>query len=203
MRKSIGFFRATIAGGILFLIPVIVIAWVIGRAIGFLHDLAKPIADLIPLTRVAGVGVLTLISIILLLLICFLAGIFMRTRLAKALVKWLEERVLVYLPGYAYIHARSSEWFSDQSTSNWKPATVFIDDNEVLCFVTDETSDYCSIFVPDAPSPSSGNVSVRAKALVTLLPISVSEAVSMIRQFGKNAASLMQKVKPNPATELR
>jgi uncharacterized membrane protein len=196
MRKLANFVKVTIAGGILFLVPVGAIVFVMAKLFDFLRSLASPIVQKFHFTRILGVGPTTLISIVLLLLACFLAGIFMRTQLAKRIVKWLENRVLVYIPGYAYIQARSAEWFSDERTNNWKAATVFIDDNEVLCFVIDESDEFCSIFLPSAPMPSSGTVSVRAKNIVTYLPISVSEAVSMIRQFGKGAAEVIRKAQP-------
>jgi uncharacterized membrane protein len=188
------FMRITIAGGILFLIPVGVIVFILAKTVNFLYDLSRPITALLPFRNVAGVGVNTLMSIILLLLICFLAGIFMRTKFAKKIIQWLEDRVLVFVPGYSYIRARSTDWFSNEKTNTWKPATIFVDDNEVICFVIDETSDYCSIFLPAAPVPSSGSICVREKKNVTFLPINVAEAVSMIRQFGKGASSSMEKV---------
>src|SRR6185295_9359103 len=132
--KIANFIRITIAGGILFLIPVGAIIFIMAKAIGFLYRLSKPITARLPFQNVAGVGVNTLMSIILLLLACFLAGIFMRTKLAKRITQWLEDRVLVYVPGYAYIRARSTDWFSEEKTSSWKPASIFVDDNEVICF---------------------------------------------------------------------
>jgi uncharacterized membrane protein len=195
VNKFSNFIRITIAGGIIFLVPVGVIVFILAKTINFLYRLSKPITSRLPFENVGGVGVNTLMSIVLLLLICFLAGIFMKTKLAKRIIQWLEDRVLVYIPGYSYIRARSTDWFSDDKTSNWKPATIFVDDNEVICFVIDETNDYCSIFLPSAPTPSSGSICVREKAKVTFLPINVSEAVSMIRQFGKGASSSIEKVK--------
>ncbi len=166
------------------------------KTISFLYNLSKPITARLPFENVGGVGVNTLMSIILLLLICFLAGIFMRTKLAKKVIQWLEDRVLVYIPGYSYLRARSTDLFSQEKTDNWKPASIFVDDNEVICFVIDETQDYCSIFLPSAPSPSSGSIVVREKTKVTFLPINMSEAVSMIKQFGKGASEPIQKIIP-------
>ena len=194
-RKFANFVRITIAGGMLFLIPVGAMIFILAKTIGFLYRLSQPITARLPFKNVAGVGVNTLMSIILLLLTCFLAGIFMRTNLARKMTQWLEDRVLVYVPGYSYIRARSKDWFSDEKTSNWKPASIFVDDNEVICFVIDETEDYYSIFLPSAPTPSSGSICVREKNKVTFLPINVSEAVSMIRQLGKGASSSIEKVK--------
>jgi uncharacterized membrane protein len=196
MKKLIDFIKISIAAGILFLIPVMVIGLVLAKVIGFLYNLSKPITAKLPFENVGGVGVNTIMSIILLLLACFLAGLFMRTELAKRVVQWLEDRVLIYIPGYSYIRARTTDLFSKEKTENWKPASIFVDDNEVLCFVIDETEDYCSIFLPSSPSPSSGSVVVREKTLVTYLPINMSEAVSMIRQFGKGASGPIQKVIP-------
>src|SRR5437762_12956361 len=100
MGKLLSYVRATIAGGLLFLMPLMVIIFVISKVFGLLRVLAKPLAAALPFTQLAGVGVITLITIILLLLVCFVAGIFMNTKLAHRIVKWLEERVLVYIPGY-------------------------------------------------------------------------------------------------------
>jgi len=195
LRKLANFIRITIAGGILFLIPVGAIVFIMAKVITFLYNFSKPITARLPFRNVAGVGVNTLMSIILLLLVCFLAGIFMKTKFAKTITQWLEDRVLVYVPGYSYVRARSTDWFSKGNTDNWKPATIFVDDNEVICFVIDETGDFCSIFLPSAPVPSSGSICVRERSNVTFLPINMAEAVSMIRQFGKGASSSMVKVK--------
>jgi uncharacterized membrane protein len=195
MGKLSHFIRITIAGGILFLIPVGVIIFILARTVNVLYNLARPITARLPFKNVAGIGVNTLVCIILLLLICFLAGIFMRTKSAKKIVQWLEDRVLVYVPGYSYIRARSTDWFSDEKTHTWKPATIFVDDNEVICFVIDESEDYCSIFLPSAPVPSSGSICVREKKNVTFLTASVSETVAMIRQFGRGASTSVGKVK--------
>jgi uncharacterized membrane protein len=196
MKKLGNFIRITIAGGILFLIPVGAIVFIMAKTISFLYRLSKPITSKLPFDNVAGVGVNTLMSIILLLLICFVAGIFMKTKFAKRITQWLEDRVLIYIPGYTYIRARSADLFSKEKTASWKPASIFVDDNEVICFVIDETEDYCSIFLPSAPTPSSGSICVREKSKVTFLPINVSEAVSMIRQLGKGASVPIQKIKP-------
>src|SRR5262245_59764031 len=109
--KFAKFVRITIAGGIVFLIPVGVIIFIRAKTIDFLYRLSRPITVRLPFKNVAGVGVNTIMSIILLLLICFLAGVFMKTKLAKKIIQWLEDHVLIFVPGYSYIRARSTDWF--------------------------------------------------------------------------------------------
>ena len=52
----IGFLRATIAGGLLFLLPVVLIVVGLGYAIRLGVKVAKPISDLLPVDAVVGVG---------------------------------------------------------------------------------------------------------------------------------------------------
>jgi uncharacterized membrane protein len=189
MNKLLGFIRITLAGGILFLIPLVVMGIVIGKVFGFLKRFSTPIAKRLPYADIAGAAIATLITIVFLLILCFAAGIFMRTKYARKMIQWLENYVLVYIPGYSYIQALSTNRLSKEGTINWKPASILVDDNEVICFVIDETENYCSIFLPSAPSPSTGSICVREKKLVKFLPISMPEAIIMIRQFGKGAAS--------------
>lgn len=193
MNKLVKFIKVTLAGGILFLIPMIVLIVVVAKAMNLLKHVSKPLAERLGYTQVAGIGLSTLISIFLLLVLCFLAGLLMRTPRAKQLKTWLETSVLVYIPGYSYLQALSTDKLSTAGTSNWKPATILVDDNEVVCFVIDETEHYCSIFLPSAPTPSSGSVCVREKRLVRYLPINVAQASLIIRKFGKGAADVMEK----------
>ena len=191
----IRFIKATLAGGLLFLIPVTVCIFVAIKVFKILGAVARPVANLFPKTRLAGIGLATLFTIILLVLICLVAGLFVRTSLAKKIVQKLEDNVLMYIPGYSYIKALSNDRLSSVNNENWKPATIFVDDNEVICFVIDETEHYCSVFMPAAPMPNSGSVCVRKKENVHYLQMSVRDASLLIRQFGKGGANFLEKAK--------
>ena len=193
--QLIRYIKATLAGGLIFLIPVTVCIFAIIKVFRLLGVLARPIADLFPITRVAGIGLATLFTILLLLLVCLLAGLFVHTSLAKKIIRKLEDNLLVYIPGYSYVQAISSDRLSSVHGDNWKPATIFVDDNEVLCFVIDETEHYCSVFMPSAPMPTSGSVCVREKKNVHYLTLSFREASMIIRQFGKGGATILEKAK--------
>jgi uncharacterized membrane protein len=192
MKKLMAFIRTTIVGGILVLIPIVVCIIILTKVFNFLQRLSDVIAKGLPFTNVAGVGISTLISIVLILIICFLAGAFMRTKFMQRIIVWVEDRVLVYIPGYAYIKARSSSVL--EGTDQWKPATVFIDDNEVICFVIDESENYFTIFMPSAPTPSSGTVCAREKTKVKFLSLTVAQTILLIKQFGKGAAEEIEKL---------
>ncbi len=195
MKNLFNYIKLTIVGGALLLIPLFVLVAVIVKAGSLVKRIVTPIAHRLPF-QIPGIAKETLLAILVLLLLCFLAGIFMHTGIAQRFKKLLEEDILVHIPGYSYLQALSTDKLTNSHSSTWKPATVQIDGNEVICFVIDETEHYCSIFFPSAPVPSSGTVCAREKQDVRYLPISVSETIAILRQLGKGSAAALEKIKP-------
>ena len=67
--------KTTILGGALFLVPLAFVAIVLGKAFEVSMLLAAPLDGLIPLERVAGIALANIIAIVLILAICFAAGL--------------------------------------------------------------------------------------------------------------------------------
>jgi Uncharacterized conserved protein len=196
MKKLATFIKVTIAGGILFLIPLGVLIIILSKIFNLLQPVSAALARRLPFSNIAGIGIATLITILLLFVICFIAGLFIKTKFVQGIIKWLEDRVLVYIPGYSSLKALTTNVLTKEGTNQWRPASVFIDDNELICFVIDESENYCTVFLPSAPSPSSGTVGAREKSKVKYLPLTVNETFLLIRQYGKGAASQIEKLKP-------
>lgn len=194
MKNLFNYIKLTIVGGALLLIPLFVLVAVILKAGSLVKRIVTPIAHWLPF-QIPGIAKETLLAILVLLFLCFLAGIFMHTAIAQRFKKILEEDILVHIPGYSYLQALSTDKLTNSHSSTWKPATVQIDGNEVICFVVDETEHYCSIFFPSAPTPSSGTVCARDKQDVRYLPISVSETFAILRQLGKGSAAALERIR--------
>jgi uncharacterized membrane protein len=195
MYKLLKYIRITIAGGLLFMIPVVVAIIIISKAIALLYPISKPLAEKLPFKVLGGMGIASILSILFLLLICFVAGLFIRTTAAKKIKHRLEDDILVYIPGYSYLKTVSTQILDSEKKQSWKPASILVDDNEVICFVIDETENYCSLFLPSSPSPSTGSICVREKKIVTYLPLTVLQANRMIKQNGKGGAEMFEKMR--------
>lgn len=193
MKKVISFIKVTILGGILLLLPLFVLVMALAKAISMVHEVTTSVAHEVPF-KVPGIGVATLLTTIIILLLCFIAGLFMYTGVAKRFKEFLEEDILVHIPGYSYLRALSTDQLADDHSTNWKPATIPVDGNELLCFVIDETEHYCSIFLPSAPTPSSGSICVREKGDVRYLPVDVLETIRLLKRFGRGSAAVLEKM---------
>jgi uncharacterized membrane protein len=76
------FLKTTMLGGILFLLPLAIVLMVLGYALGLASKVAQPISEKLQLDNwgtVAGVGVVTVLSALVLVLLAFAAGLVART----------------------------------------------------------------------------------------------------------------------------
>ena len=108
MRAISHFLRATVLGGVLFLMPIVVIIFVLNKAFDFARRALKPVAKIIPDQLVSGATMETTLAVGLIALLCFLAGLFARTLLAQNMMSKLESLVLSKVPAYGYLKQAGS-----------------------------------------------------------------------------------------------
>src|SRR6187455_2518685 len=103
MKSLTAFLKATIVGGALYLVPIVLILIVLGKVQAVTTKLVAPLTAALQLHDVGGIGLARLLGIALIILACFAAGLFARTRVAQQFVGWLERAILSNLPGYSMI----------------------------------------------------------------------------------------------------
>ena len=120
--------RTTIIGGIIFLIPVAIFVAVIGQGLKISGAIAKPVAAVLPVNMIGGVAVAHVLAIVLLLLICFMAGLLARLALARRAVGALEANVLSRVPAYALLKTKTQSMLSPEDIEGMSVAVVRFDD---------------------------------------------------------------------------
>ena len=103
MKKKTGFIKTTLIGGLIFLIPFVVIMAVLGKAVKLMASLAVPISKIIPIESVAGVAIVNIVAIVVLIFICFFAGLMARSQAGKRAFNSLDIKLMALLPGYAFV----------------------------------------------------------------------------------------------------
>jgi hypothetical protein len=100
MKPLLIFVKSSIVGGLLFLVPLVVLVIVVAKAFDLAHRLAQPIASMLRVDSVDGVILSDLIAIASLVLLCFLAGLVARWSFGSRWVGKAEARLLWGVPGY-------------------------------------------------------------------------------------------------------
>ena len=102
-RRSIQFLRTTAIGGLLFLLPLIVVAALVSQVAPILIQAASFVQESLPLVNTVSVSFLVSLALAILLLLCFIAGMVARWSISQRLAKAFEKNLLLLFPRYAIL----------------------------------------------------------------------------------------------------
>jgi len=188
------FIRTTVLGGIIFLIPVIIFIAVIRKALELTNKLAMPLAKLLPVDSVGDLAITNLLAVLILVMICFLAGLAAKTKYARSLVKSLETNFLEKIPAYAVVKTKAETMLSREgAVEGMKPVMVRFDDSWQIAFEIERIEDgRAVIFLPGSPDPWSGAVSMVAIERITTLDINSKTVTGLMKQLGKGSGEALR-----------
>src|SRR6478752_8127879 len=93
MNAIAQFVRTTIVGGLLFLAPIVVLIVILAKAFDYAKKALNAVVVHIPTVSDLSAGVATALAVVLVALICFLAGLLARTVPTLHIVNALESSV--------------------------------------------------------------------------------------------------------------
>jgi uncharacterized membrane protein len=186
------FLKATIIGGVLFLLPLAIVLMILGYALRLAAKLAQPISDRLDLQQwgdLAGIGIVTILSALLLVLVAFAAGVAARTYLGERISRWFESSLLGRLPQYQMVKSMAAGLVQLENASGIKPALISIEGGWQIGYLIEPLEDgWVSVFLPQAPTPMSGNIMYFPGDRVRPLNITMVEAMSIIKRIGVGSA---------------
>ena len=178
------FLNKTIKGGIFFIVPVTLILVLCGKVIGMLKPTAHSISAIINKEGKTAFDLSYLIAVILLLLLCFLSGLIASSPAGKIFLKWIEENVLIFFPGYQLIK-NATQSASGLDASKKFPVVLVPVDGWMIAFLMDTLPDeLVVVFVPGSPNPWSGNVLIFKREDIKETSLTQKEALAFLRQTG-------------------
>jgi uncharacterized membrane protein len=186
MKSIIVFLRATISGGILFLLPVVLIIMMLGHAHQIMVKISGPLANLLP-DRLFGLDGSMILAIILLVLICFFAGLLIRSKRVQQGMGRLEDSLFVYIPGYLLLKSIAADTVGEKEASALRPVMVKDGDAWKIGFLVEEKAGLCTVFVADAPRHDAGEVLIFPSELVKQINVPNNKVIQSLKNYGKGA----------------
>ena len=190
MRPIAQFVRTTIVGGLFLLAPIVVLTVIVAKAFDFAKKGLNAVFVHIPAASDLGPGAATVLSLALVGLVCFLAGLLARTVTAQHVIDALESSVLSKIPAYDYLKQESASALGAEMT---ELPVVFVpmEGGWQLGVQTEALSDgLVSIFIPGAPNPHSGSVFFFSTDTVRPAGIKLVTALNCLRRCGAGASAL-------------
>ena len=202
MKRILQLLRTTLVGGLLFLVPIIVVVAIIGKALALAHKLVDPLAARLPVESVIGLRTPMLLAIAVIVVFCSLAGFFARTALAKKIVTGLETAVLSNVPGYEFIKGTIASTVGASAEHTQEVVLARIEDAWQLAFLIERLEGgQVAVFVPGAPSPQSGSVYFMTEDRIKAVNIPPASALKCLRRLGAGSTALLRGISVGAAPE--
>ena len=160
VQRSLGFLKTTAIGGLIFLLPLIVVGALLGQVVQIVLMVAEVLGEWIPVNTVGGWALVFVLAVVVVLLCCFLAGLAARRSLAKRFAQTIEKNLLLLFPRYAIFKDQMAGTIGgDESKPRLKPVLVEFNDATRIAFEVERIdAGPVAIYLPGAPDPWSGSV---------------------------------------------
>ena len=185
------FLKTTVIGGLVFLVPLVVLGLVIGEAIGVMLVIAEPMASFLPADSIGGVATANLIAVAIIALVCFAAGILARAEIARKLTSRAEAAVLNRIPGYVFLKGLT-DTLSPHENADLKPALVSIGNVARIGLEVERVGeDRVAIYFPGSPNAWSGIVQIISVDHVKPIDVPLTRILDYAEQLGRGANDML------------
>ncbi|MEA1886411.1 MAG: DUF502 domain-containing protein [Bacteroidota bacterium] len=162
LRRLRNFFRTTALGGLVAILPLVLIIIFFRWIVNLIQRYLEPLVNLINTESELMIIALYILAVIAIIFLFFLLGLFIKTRIGNFFRTILEEQYLSKIPGYKLARETVMQFFGKQKSFFKEVVLVDIFNSGSLMtgFITDdhEDSDFLTVFVPTGPNPTSGNI---------------------------------------------
>ena len=182
------FITQAFLSGLFIVVPLYLATLLLLKGMASVVGLVRPIASLLP-DWIPGEMAL---SLLLVLLICFLIGLAVRTRAGQDVRNRVERTFFERIPGYALLRSLTQQVAGTSRENVWKPSLYEGDEGLMLAFIIEELPDgRYTLFVPSIPTPLAGAVYVVERIKVHPLDIPFTDALKTISRWGSGSKDLV------------
>ena len=191
-RTFLGFLRTTLVGGLTFLLPIVLIVWLIQKAMGLASKLAKPALALLPESLAGGVVIGAIETSAALLILAFGAGMMARTDLGQHFMAWVENSLIGSLPQFNFVRG-IAESIDDSNGSSVEVVLVPADAGWAIGFIFEPGDGRTvAVFLPGAPQWTSGTVVFADRASVRPAGVGFGKAIRIMKKLGVGSADVVK-----------
>jgi uncharacterized membrane protein len=200
LKRFLRFLLNTLATGFLAILPIYLTILLLMKAMKSLGGLVRPITHLLPKWFPAE----AVASFLVVLILCLLVGIALRTRLGQTVRAGIENSLLQKIPGYMLFRSMAHQLAGEDREVTWKPALVEIEEALVPAFIIGELDDgRFTVFIPSVPTPLTGAVYILTADRVHPLNVPFSKAIKAVTRWGSGSKDLVAAMQGEPSIRIK
>jgi uncharacterized membrane protein len=188
VKKVTEFILSRLGIGVLAIAPIYLAALLLLKVVKSFTTVVQPLAKLLPKWLPAE----HILSVLLVLIGCFLIGLIVRTPMGRATWERMENSLLQGIPGYALFRSLTQQLAGKTQDQAWKPVLAEIEEALVPAFIIEEHEDgRFTIFVPSVPTPLAGAIYILSPDRVHLLDVPFTRALKAVTNWGSGSKDLV------------
>ncbi len=195
MIKIKSMLKTSLLGGVAVILPATILLFIFKWIFSIITDIIQPLTNLIMSKSQLREILADFIVISIILTVCFIVGLIVRTKIGRFIHEQLENHILKIAPGYTMIKETVIQFLGKKQSpfSSVALVQVFGNDTLMTAFVTDTHPDgSCSVFVPTGPNPTSGNIFHVKGQYVHYVNVPVEDAMRSIISCGAGSSKLVE-----------
>ncbi len=190
------FLKTAIIGGVAFVIPFIIVVVLLLKAMKIMMVIAAPLDSLIPIDTIGEVALANILALILVIIICFLAGLAAKSLYAKRIHESIDSKLRLFIPGYAFLKGMTGGLEEDSEDKHMIPVVAKLDDSAQIGFEVDRLeSGLVVVYLPGAPNPWSGSVVLMTEDRIEKLNLKFTAVTKVMKRIGIGSAEAMSSSK--------
>src|SRR4029453_2637732 len=200
MKTLVRFLKVTLVGGLLVVLPIWVSLLLLLKAIKGAMAMLLPIAKLLPQWFVHE----KVAALVLLLVICFVVGLLIRTGPGRRFGDWLSQHILDRIPGFSLVRGMTRQLAGKKGEQAFQPALVEIEEALVPAFIIEKHADgQFTVFVSSSPTPMAGAIYILQSERVHPVDVPLRKAMVCVTKWGSGAAEMRGAIRPQDMKEGR
>ena len=200
-RRSIQFLRTTAIGGLLFLLPLIVVAALVSQVAPILLEVSTFLHDYLPDTNSISISTIVSAVLALLVILCFIAGMIARWSISQRLTKLFEKNLLLLFPRYAILKDQMADTIGgEENRPDTQSVLVTLADRQMIGFESERSEDgkKVVVYLPGAPDTWAGSTIIVESSQVITLDRTFGETVSIHENMGRGSLEFIDIKKASP-----
>ncbi len=193
MRRLAEFVKTALIGGLLVILPIYVSIILIAKAVQGIFAAMKPITAVVP----ASVQFREIVAVLVVVAVCFVAGLIVRTGPGLRAKNAFEAAVLERLPGYTLLRGLAGRFTGRGDEPTFAPALVDIEEALVPALIIEKLDDGSfTVLVPSVPTPMAGALYILPPERVHPVDIPFTSALKVFSKWGAGAGEFVRAMQP-------
>ena len=192
MKFTLTPIKTTILGGLVFLIPCVIVIVLVAKAFVVMGQIAAPLSAWIPIDSIGGIATANIVTVLAILIVCFIAGLVATSLIGRRIYRSMDDKLLMLFPRYAFIKSMTETMKADDVEKTLKPVRVNFDDQSQIAFEVERSdTGLVTIYLPGSPDPWSGSVAHVTDDRIETLDANFNAVIQSLRKAGRGASQLL------------